>query len=156
MGSLDGVLFGMSEIAIRSIEDGTSNTVLVGEALHDVEGQESEGANRESGSGSRKDHWYFGGDDPDINNDLSEAVGSTAVPINFQNSVNITAVCRNPTSLDCQKAQLAFGSAHPGGAQIVRGDGSVDFMNEDIDAVTWSDMGTRASQVPVQQTGGGR
>jgi len=83
MTDLDGVFFGMSEIAIKHIEDGTSNTLLVGEARHDVQAQDQVGGSRENPNGDHADHWYFGGDDTDIDNDLSEALGSTGVPNNY-------------------------------------------------------------------------
>ena len=156
MTNLDGVLYGHSEIAMKDIEDGTSNTLLVGEARHDVQVQDDIGAIRENGSGDHKDHWYFGSDDVDIDNDLSECIGSTAVPINYHRQVNSSEVCSSPTNLDCQKLQLSFSSDHPGGMQIVRCDGSVDFIQEDIDTVTWRDMGTRSSQQPAVIGGGGR
>ena len=56
-----------------------------------------------------------------------------------------------PISADCQKLQLSFGSTHPGGMNMVRCDGSVDYLNEDIDAVAWSAMGTRDSQITVKE-----
>jgi prepilin-type N-terminal cleavage/methylation domain-containing protein len=149
MTNLDGVLFGMSEIAMKDIEDGTSNTLLVGEARHDVEAQDQiGGAKAENASGDHKDHWYFGGDDADIDNDLSECVGSTGVPINYDRPFHGTNPCRNTRSVDCQKVQLAFSSDHPGGTQGVMCDGSVQFFPDDVDAAVWQDYGTRASQVP--------
>ena len=124
---------------------------------HDVEAQDTiGGARAESGSGDHKDHWYFGSDDIDIDNDLSEALGSTGVPINYDAQFRGGNVCQSPRSLDCQKAQLAFSSDHPGGCQGVLCDGSVRFFQEDIDLIVWRDFGTRASQLPVEVTGGGR
>ncbi|RIK88930.1 MAG: hypothetical protein DCC67_00145 [Planctomycetota bacterium] len=152
MRELDGVLFGQSEIGIKDILDGTSNTMLGGEAAHDFAEVERAGGTKESSFGSRKDHWYFGSDDIDTTAsfDLSEAMGSTAVPINFQKQVT-SDVCTVAASADCQKLQLAFGSAHPGGMNMVLCDGSVQFTSEDVDAPVWRDLGTRASQVYVKQ-----
>jgi hypothetical protein len=157
MGTLDGVLFPLSKISMKHIEDGSSNTVLVGEALPDVLTIEKM-TGPETALGSVKDHWPLGGDDidgtggPEQGRDPSEGMGSTAVPINFQAPFMGQNGCQGLSGADCQKYQLAFGSVHAGGTQIVKCDGSVDFVNEDIDPATWSAMGTRASQtsLPLQ------
>lgn len=158
MVHLDGVLFARSEIEMKHITDGTSNTMLVGEALHDVEAQARVGGvEREHELGDHKDHWYFGSDDIDIDNDLSEALGSTGVPMNYQNNFIGQDPCDGREgSPDCQRLQLSFSSAHPGGFQMVRCDGSVEFLGEDIDPIEWRDLATRASQVIEQRPGGGR
>jgi prepilin-type N-terminal cleavage/methylation domain-containing protein len=157
-GDLDGVLFSWSKIAIRQITDGTSNTMLIGEALHDVDAQERIGGNREPDQGDHKDHWAIGSNDLDVSrngahgHDVSECMGSLAVPINYQNQFPGNTACESPgspASADCQKVQLAFGSAHPGGFQMVRCDGSVDFIEEGIDDLVRRELATRASQTPA-------
>ena len=50
---------------------------------------------------------------------------------------------------DCQKMQLAYGSVHPGGMQLLHCDGSVEFMNEGVDDVVWRDLATRSGEVPA-------
>ncbi|MCC6493567.1 MAG: DUF1559 domain-containing protein [Pirellulales bacterium] len=152
MKALDGVLFGKSEVAIKDILDGTSNTLLVGEAAHDTATVDRLGGVKEHSFGNRKDHWYFGSDDIDTNesHDLSEAVGSTAVPMNFQDQVDAGTVCAVAPAPDCQKLQLAFGSVHPGGMNMVKCDGAAQYMSEDVDLVVWRDLGTRASQLYVK------
>jgi prepilin-type N-terminal cleavage/methylation domain-containing protein len=151
--SLDGVLFPQSKIAIKHIGDGTSNTVLVGEALPDILALENKGASPETALGSIKDHWPLGGDDidgtggPEQGRDPSEGHGSTAVPVNFQNPYLTGNGCQGLPGVECQKYQLAFGSAHPGIAQVVMCDASVKTVEEGIDARVWSEMGTRDSQI---------
>jgi prepilin-type N-terminal cleavage/methylation domain-containing protein len=154
MGSLDGVLFALSHIGIKDILDGTSKTMLVGEAVHDADSVDKLGAKAEAPLGNLQDHWVIGSDDidgtgpPSAARDLSEALGSTAVPINYQNQFQGVTGCSGIPGVDCQKIQLAYGSAHPGGMQLVHCDGSVEFMNEGVDALVWRDLATRAGQVP--------
>ena len=159
MAQLDGVLFSWSKIKLTQITDGTSHTMLVGEAVFDTVAQELKGAKGEAPEGDRQDHWYFGSDDADTTrgtthgHDLSEALGSTGVPMNLQNSFLGKDYCANPKSESCQQVQLCFGSNHSGGMQMVRCDASVDFVNEDIDKIPWRDLATRAGQEPTSVGG---
>ena len=147
----DGVLFGIdkentdSGVKLRKISDGTSKTILVGEALHDVVAQLSVGTKRETPQGDHKDHWYIGGDDPDIHNDVSEGLGSTGVGINLHKKYRLG--CDRSAGYDgCQALQIGFSSAHPGTVQVVLCDGSVQTFEDGVDPRVWSDLGTRASQ----------
>ncbi len=80
----DGVLVGLhhekdvrSPIRIAKILDGTSKTVMLGEAVSDFEIlQQVAGAKEEDVNGNRNDHWYGGSDDIDTDlgqNDDGEA-----------------------------------------------------------------------------------
>jgi prepilin-type N-terminal cleavage/methylation domain-containing protein/prepilin-type processing-associated H-X9-DG protein len=152
----DGVLYGIDKddksdkgVKLPYIEDGTSNTVMVGEAVHDADTQDAWGPNGEDVAGNRKDHWWGGSDDIDTSpaSDLSEFLGSTAIPINFQKTATENQqLCSNADSNNCQMLQLAFGSKHPSSAQMVFCDGHVTAIQEDVDPKVWSDYGTRASQ----------
>ena len=153
MKKLDGVLFGLSKIGIRNILDGTSNTMLIGEAVHDIaDVDERAGTMRESKVGNRVDHWYFGSDDIDTgaSGDLSEAMGSTGVPMNLQ-KIQPNPCKAVSNSFECQARQLSFGSEHPGGMNMVRCDGSVSYQNESVDKIVWRDLATRDQQVYVKQ-----
>ncbi len=153
----DGVLYGIRNdsksdkgVPLKRIEDGTSNTAMVGEALHDWKTVEDRGSIAERQEGNRKDHWWGGSDDVDTTpaSDLSEFLGSTAVPINMHETPDVHQQwCANPGSTKCQNFQLGYGSEHPGSTHMTFADGHVESINEDIDAVTWSDYGTRASQI---------
>jgi prepilin-type N-terminal cleavage/methylation domain-containing protein len=157
MGELDGVLFARSKIAIKHILDGTSNTMIVGEAVHDTVGQ-ANATRREADVGGKKDHWAMGGDDidgtgeSDAARDPSECLGSAAVPVNFQQQLLGTEVCTgsNSGTVDCQKFQLSFGSAHAGMMQLTRCDGSVGSLDDGVDAIVWRDLATRDGQLPPE------
>jgi len=155
MGDLDGVIFSNSRIAMRHITDGTSKTVIASEAVHDTASVDAIGNQPESAAGNKKDHWTLGSDDidglggPSAGLDPSEGLGSTAVPINYQNRFLGVVGCGGLSGEDCQKLQLAYGSMHPGIADVLRCDGSVESMSEDVDEIVWRDLGTRASQLPT-------
>jgi len=78
-----------------------------------------------------KDHWAIGGDDPDVNCDNSEFLGSTGVPMNRMAD------------------ELSFTSRHAGGVQGVMADGSVHFFSESIDDATWRRLGNRKDREPT-------
>jgi len=132
--NLDGVIFNQSRVTIAEVRDGTSNTILVAEALPDA----VDSTAAEPLDNGLKDHWYIGGDDGDTTwsaqaqgLDHSEYAGSTGVPMNKPND------------------ELSFGSAHSGGCQAVFCDGSVHFLNESIDATTWQRLGNRKDGMPI-------
>lgn len=157
VGKADGTLFAVAApnyqpepgVKFKQITDGLSKTMLVGEAVHDAKAQESIGSRRPETNaiGNRKDHWYIGGDAGDMGRDYSEALGSTGVPMNYQNKFLNTTPCEGLISFECEKVQVSFGSTHVGGMQMVRCDGSVEFMVESVDDIVWRDLGTRAGQV---------
>jgi prepilin-type N-terminal cleavage/methylation domain-containing protein/prepilin-type processing-associated H-X9-DG protein len=160
----DGVLYGIHHsedasdkgVSLQRIEDGTSNTVIVGEAIHDIQAVEDYGTTAEAIPGNRLDHWWGGSDDIDTtpSRDMSEFLGSTGVRMNYHtNSEQHRQWCSSPDSSECQALQLAFGSEHPGMAQMAFCDGHVQAINEDVDLIVWSDYGTRASQRAGEGTG---
>jgi prepilin-type N-terminal cleavage/methylation domain-containing protein/prepilin-type processing-associated H-X9-DG protein len=68
-------------------------------------------------------------------------VSSTTIPLNtFEDDT----VLGNPVSGNNWWKTSGFKSNHPGGAHISMCDGSVHFVNEDIDYRTYNNLGTRA------------
>ena len=165
---VDGVLVAIHKdedrafgsIPLRKIKDGTSKTVIVGETFHDSATQELWGPNGEPEAGNRADHWFGGSDDVDTTPfvDLSEFLGSTAIPMNIQkDSADNQQFCLAPESAECQAIQLAFGSNHTGVTNMLFVDGHIESISEDVDPLVWSNYGTRASQtVASNNDGGGR
>jgi prepilin-type N-terminal cleavage/methylation domain-containing protein len=133
--NLDGVFYNHSKTRFADIRDGTSNTLMVCEALPETM-VNATAPEQQSGTGM-KDHWYIGGDDSDTDKggshglDHSEALGSTGVAINVLHD------------------ELSFGSAHSGGCQTALCDGSARFVNQTIDFTTWQRLGNRKDGMPI-------
>lgn len=136
----DGIFFRNSKTRMADITDGSSNTVLIGEALFaiDVWGQDYDE------SWEVVDHWYIGSNQfqienpkngPDNSEEISEALGSTACPIN---STKIDGAPINDK-------ELCFSSDHPTGIQVAFADGHVRFIAENINPVVWSAVGSRSA-----------
>jgi prepilin-type N-terminal cleavage/methylation domain-containing protein len=127
MIQLDGLLYSDSETSFDGVPDGLSNTLLVAEA-------EPMGIDLPPGTkepAGVKDHWAIGGDDPDVNCDNSEFLGSTGVAMNRMTD------------------ELSFSSRHASGVQGVMADGSVHFFTESIDDATWRRLGNRKDREPT-------
>jgi len=135
----NGQSFGVIGSKIQSVKDGTSNTILLGEAEPDLAVMPEMGIMNENNAANsgRKDHWAFGGDDIDTNNqgDMSEVLGSTGVPMNAPKVAEGSAAFA--------AYELSFGSRHPGGANFAFGDGSVRLLQDSIDAAAYSALGSR-------------
>ena len=129
----DGIMYRDSWVEPDSITDGLSNTVLIGEGLNDDHFGRDHGGHTQV-----TDHWYiwsFAQTDAGWRTgDASEAMGSTAAPINAMLEVDKWNINQN---------ELSFSSRHPGGTQVVFADGHVQFISQSISRRVWSAMGTR-------------
>lgn len=108
-------------VKLKHITDGASKTIFMGEVRVGCSAHAAEGwAWSHSGNG----------------------LVNTIVPINFDS-------CLDSPGHDCQSwdnwsGALGFKSRHAGGAQFVFGDGSVHFLPDSIDMLTYNYLGGRA------------
>jgi prepilin-type N-terminal cleavage/methylation domain-containing protein len=135
---------GMGGTRFSDVLDGLSNTLMLGEAEPDPE-LVSLAPPQENANSGVKDHWAMGGDSLDCweGLDWSEMGGSTAVAINYRRP-NRATLPLSDSSPEWGAYEVSFSSRHPGGALFCRGDGSVSFIAQTIDARVLSGLGTRA------------
>ena len=119
----NGVLFMDSSVAVGHIRDGSSNTLVVGECLLE-RGEEGKKAALWAGMRGVKD-----------------------------NAVHISDVMwwlnSDPLYKINGESEQAYGSNHPGGAQFVLGDGSVQFIEETIDGRILERLSSRNDGEPI-------
>ena len=126
----DGALYTNSQTRHRDFTDGLSNTLLIAESLFlpGVTGPDHDG------NGQIIDHWSIGS--PGMgSSEMSEAVGSTAVPINAWKISPQTFI---------EDIELGYSSRHTGLIQAVFADGRVQVIADSISPIVWSAIGTRA------------
>ncbi|MEC8555560.1 MAG: DUF1559 domain-containing protein [Planctomycetota bacterium] len=131
----NGLMYVNSDTRMASITDGTSNSLAIGEALFRFEVR---GPDLDAVVNQVVDHWYIGSDGvaqwPTGMREVSEAIGSTGVPMN--------AVFED---IWIDAKEICFSSLHTGGCQFVFADGHVQFLSENIDARVYSQVGTIGS-----------
>jgi prepilin-type N-terminal cleavage/methylation domain-containing protein/prepilin-type processing-associated H-X9-DG protein len=114
---------------IASITDGTSNTIMVGECL--------------PSNTADINFWMFNG-----------SYAGTTVPLGWNSNTVIggTGNCNSttwqsagvPTGCRFGSASAGFVSLHPGGSNFAFGDGSVHFLKNSINMVTYCALGSRS------------
>ncbi len=133
-GSGDGMFYRNQRYTIASATDGTTNTLLFGERhFFDPVFDGSPVVD------DRIADWgwvWFGGE--------GDAHLSTGVPINFKLPANFDSLPGGQQQLLFDDRINAYGSGHPGGANFAFADGSVRFIAENISAVTFRALGTKA------------
>jgi prepilin-type N-terminal cleavage/methylation domain-containing protein len=115
-------------VKISDVTDGMSNTIAVGEAgsFH----------NRTAYNGAAHiPRWH--GTHSETNANLISRVVNAATPPNLINGANYDAA--------------AMTSQHPGGVQVLAGDGAVHFVNENVNPTIWEALGTKAGGEAIAQ-----
>ena len=131
--NLNGIFWACSSIGFGGIPDGTSNTIAFGETATDPSFVKD---------GQAIDVWGIGSPSADPCNcaggnggtEFSEAAGSFYMPMNLRT--------QNPAASG-RFMELAFGSYHTGGATFGMADGSVQFLSNSIDLITYQNLGAR-------------
>jgi prepilin-type N-terminal cleavage/methylation domain-containing protein len=135
--------------------DGSSNTLLVGETIFDSSPLRLDSGETIGNLGI--DHWYIGSFEIDRINvaDLSEFLGSTAIPLNLYHRFRPQKLATlSKSKVDDLRKEMAFGFAswHAGdGVTFSFADGSTRFINADIETDVYSNLGNRSDRqtIPV-------
>lgn len=125
-------------LRMRNFTDGLSNTIFIGEEHYTLKSTYSVAELDLQGVARRKAVWQFGSDSIDCSYGMNEGFGSTGVKINLRSP---GATVNSGAALEAYI--VSFGSAHPGGANFLMGDGSVRFIKESINQATYTALGTR-------------
>ncbi len=121
----NGLMFRNSSINYRSIRDGASNTILIGEKVNPRE--------------SKDLGWVSG---------TSATLRNTGVPINGGWDIanyfaSAEARSPDPAKPPSPTATGGFSSQHSGGAQFIFADGATRFVSQNIDRKLFSNLGNR-------------
>ncbi|MGI9457805.1 MAG: DUF1559 domain-containing protein [Aeoliella sp.] len=133
----NGIFYPTSRTRIAKITDGTSHTLAVGERLYNFR------------------HWMDGaarlGSSPTLRASRLICVGASKnirFPINADPNEFGYFRGDNQAPDGADKSillnDLYFSSEHPGGAQFVFADGSIQFLKEDMDFTIYQDLATKA------------
>ncbi len=145
----DGVLVGARKldrptqgVRLSEIKDGTSKTLAVGESYT---------RQQLAKDGNRMDFWALFG--PQMGtwkpgaksgSEFTEGLASAVVQINTLRTEE-QRMQSNPSYVgsDGKLLEMAFGSYHPSGAGFAFADGSVQWLNENLDLATFQALATR-------------
>jgi prepilin-type N-terminal cleavage/methylation domain-containing protein/prepilin-type processing-associated H-X9-DG protein len=144
----DGVFLVLNHtltVRIGDITDGTSSTILFGEAYHrdglwkTFSDQCMYTASPNLGDMSTTATWYW----------VDYVARNAAAPINWQlMPSDVAGPFPGPLTPPCRDVQYkrlgAYGSGHGGGANVVMADGSVRFLSDSLSLATLQALSTRA------------
>lgn len=122
---------GVIEVAMKDVPDGTSKTLLVGETLVEL-------SNHSTSIAEIRGYW--------AGNDTGAAHAGTIPSINWPVDPAQQGCLPTPGPQFWRgnfHVTMGFESNHPGGANFCFADGSVAFINDDIDFRTFQLLGTR-------------
>lgn len=140
-GALNGITYQRSQIKIKRITDGTSNTAMVGEKYVMPER-------------------YFNGEAPDDDQNIFGAHDRDVVRYTAAGAVNADGTPRLPVPVGLQRLPRRdtpglvsdetywFGSNHVSGINMVFCDGSVRHISFDVDPEVWRLYGGRDDEMP--------
>jgi prepilin-type N-terminal cleavage/methylation domain-containing protein/prepilin-type processing-associated H-X9-DG protein len=143
-----GVSYALSEISIKRIEDGTSNTYMVGEKWVATDAYEGT-------AGTSATPGFSWGENQSMYNGYEWDQHRGAWPLNGRRGTSAGAIeayqpAQDQGGVGAPSPEVKFGSAHAGGFNMVFCDGSVRTLGYDIDHITHSRLASRLDAEPVK------
>jgi type II secretory pathway pseudopilin PulG len=132
----NGFMHVNSKKTIQTATDGTSNSILVGETIY-----QNMQVNRGWGSGHRTRHGS--------NNGPGNITGTYRAINSGKALYEAFSDKRSDQNIHNHLMNTAFGSMHTGGAQFCLGDGSVRFINENINLSIYRTLGSINDGLPI-------
>lgn len=124
---INGMFYPYSTTCVRDVSDGTSHTLAIGERTYELR------------------VWmrgvFYNGSPSAPSMVCSASTKSVTKPINSDPALWCYNNC--PTGRTLYFNELFFGSEHPGGAQFTFADGSVHFIEDQIEMAVYEAMATR-------------
>jgi prepilin-type processing-associated H-X9-DG protein len=132
-----------SEVSLKRLEDGSSNTYMVGEKYLGTDQYESTALS----SGNPGFSW---GENQDMYAGYEWDNARGAFPLNgTRTSAELYQPSQDQGGVGAASPEVKFGSAHAGGLNMVFCDGSVHVISFDIDAKVHSYLASRLDGNPV-------
>lgn len=134
----EGILFVDSKISFRDITDGSSNVFMVAETRYQLR------------PGGRNNPSHFGWASSVRSINAAGEVAGVMIATRWQINSTKGDGSTTDTAFGNRNAQNGtFSSHHPGGCHVTLGDGSVRFVNENMDLQSFRLMGSRDDGVVV-------
>lgn len=140
----NGVIFVRSEISINRIEDGTTNTYLIGERYMQPVEYNGAGSSAEAGYSLSSNQAAYSGYEWD-----NQRKAWNTDP--FVEAANLAELRQPRADTDNFESTSIFGSAHPGVFHMVYCDGSVRAINYDVDKFVHSYSANRLDGQVISQ-----
>jgi prepilin-type N-terminal cleavage/methylation domain-containing protein/prepilin-type processing-associated H-X9-DG protein len=116
--AINGVIFPVSNLELGDVTDGTTNTIMFGEASWDIGPQEP---------------WIVGSTSRNGDGSASSPYGVVYNAKNVRWPINARRFVDEVNRIEALSANASFGSYHPGGANVGMSDGSAKFVRDDVD-----------------------
>jgi prepilin-type N-terminal cleavage/methylation domain-containing protein/prepilin-type processing-associated H-X9-DG protein len=143
---LNGISFQRSEVGIRHVSDGTSNTYMIGEKAL-ISTQYETGADR-----GDNETWCTGFNNDNFRKTAWGPITSLSALIPFPDSAAYPPVPTGISASAEDRGIASFGSAHSSGVNMAYCDGSIHTINYDVDWQVHRDLGDRADGNPVDNS----